>query len=74
MLRTIFAVGALTLLGIFALKFVFGIMGGLVAFAIWLLIVAVKILIVGLIVYFVIKLVSPDTAARLRERWGGWRA
>jgi hypothetical protein len=26
---------------------------------------------VGLIIYFIIRIVSPDTARRLRERWSG---
>ena len=32
---------------------------------------ALKIAIVGLVIYFIIRLVSPDTARRLRERWSG---
>ena len=69
MLRTIFAVGALSLLGIFLLRFVFGIFAGLVGLALWLLFIAVKIALVGLVVYLVVRIVSPDTARRFRERW-----
>ena len=69
MLRTIFAVGALAILGIIALKFVFGIFGGLVALVLWLLFVAVKIAIVGGLIYLIIRVVSPDTARRLREKF-----
>lgn len=69
MLRTIFAVGALAILGIIALKFVFGIFGGLVALMLWLLFLAVKIAIVGGVIYLVIRIVSPDTARRLREKF-----
>src|ERR1051325_7313537 len=32
---------------------------------------AIKIAIVGLIIYFVIRIVSPDTANRLRSHWSG---
>lgn len=71
MLRTIFAVGALAILGIIALKFVFGIFGGLVALMLWLLFVAVKIAIVGGLIYLIIRIVSPDTARRLREKFNG---
>jgi hypothetical protein len=31
--------------------------------------IAIKIAIIGAIIYFVIRLVSPDTARRLRTRW-----
>ena len=69
MLRTIFAVGALSLLGIFLLRFVFGIFAGLVGLALWLLFIAVKIALVGLVVYLIVRIVSPDTARLFRERW-----
>jgi hypothetical protein len=75
MLRTIFAVGAIAILGVVALKFVFGmlggVLGGLIALLIWAVVTALKIALVGLVVYFIIKLVSPDTARRIRERWSG---
>jgi hypothetical protein len=70
MLRTIFAVGIFTLLGLFALKLVFGVLG--FAFSIFgvLLGLAVKIALIGGAVYLVIRLVSPSSAAKLRSRWG----
>jgi hypothetical protein len=71
MLRTIFAVGVLALLGLIALKFAFGIFGWLVALMFWLLWLAIKIAIVGAIIYLIIRVVSPETARRLRERWNG---
>ena len=36
-----------------------------------LLFVALKIAFVLLVVYFIIRIVSPDTARKLRERWSG---
>ena len=69
MFRTIFAVGLLAVLGLIALKFVFGIFGWLVALMFWLLWIAIKIAIVGAIIYLIIRIVSPETARRLRERW-----
>ncbi|HXY29177.1 MAG TPA: hypothetical protein VEI06_00585 [Gemmatimonadaceae bacterium] len=69
MLRTILMVGLMAILGIIALKFVFGIFGFLVGMLFFLLILAVKIAFVGLIVYLIIRVVSPDTARRIRERW-----
>lgn len=68
MLRTIFSIGIVTLLGILALNLVFGIFGvvfGILGGLFWL---AVKIAIVGGVVYLAIYLVSPDTARRLRSR------
>ena len=69
MLRTIFAVGVLAILGLIALKLIFGIFGWLVALMFWLLWVAIKIAIIGAIIYLIIRIVSPETARRLRERW-----
>lgn len=69
MLRTIFMIGLFALLGLFALKLAFGLFGVLFAILLMLLGWAVKIAIVGVIIYFVIRLVSPDTASRLRSRW-----
>jgi uncharacterized BrkB/YihY/UPF0761 family membrane protein len=71
MFRTIFSVGVLAILGLFALKFFFGIFGWLVALLLWLFFIALKIAIVGAIIYFIIRIVSPDTARRLREKFNG---
>jgi hypothetical protein len=71
MLRTIFSIGALAILGLIALKFVFGVFGGLVGILFVLLFLALKIAIVGALIYLVIRIVSPDTARRLREKFNG---
>jgi len=71
MLRTIFSIGLFAVLGLIALKFVFGIFGLAVGLFIGLLFVALKIAFVLLVVYFIIRIVSPDTARKLRERWSG---
>lgn len=71
MLRTIFAVGIFTLLGLFALKLVFGVLGFAFGILGALLVVAVQIAVVGGVVYLVIRIVSPETARRLRSRWNG---
>ena len=70
MLRTIFTRGLFALLGMFALRLAFGVFGTLLGLFIWLAILAVKIAVVGLVIYLVIALLSPDTARRMRERWG----
>ena len=69
MLRTIFMIGLFALLGLFLLKVAFGLFGFLFSILLVLLWWAVKIAIVGIIIYFVIRLVSPDTASKLRSRW-----
>lgn len=61
MLKTIFTIGVITLLGLFALK--------LIGFLFFPLIgLAVKILLVGAIVYAVMLVVAPGAARRLRDK------
>ncbi len=75
MLRTVLSLGLFALLGLAALKLVFGVFTGLVGALLglffWLLGVALQIALVGLVVYLIIRLVSPETARRLRERFSG---
>ena len=71
MLRTIFTIGLFALLGLFLLKLAFGIFGVLFALLIGLLAIAVKIALVGFVIYLLIRLFSPDTARRMRSRWSG---
>jgi hypothetical protein len=66
MIRTVFGLGAAVLIGLVALKFLAAIVGGLVFFLIGL---AVKVLIIGAIVYVVLSIFSPDTLRRWRESW-----
>jgi uncharacterized BrkB/YihY/UPF0761 family membrane protein len=67
MLRTLFSVGLIALVGLVALKLVFGLLGPLVALLFALLWLAVRILLVGAVVYFVIRIVSPATAERIEK-------
>jgi hypothetical protein len=71
MLRTIFLLGLFVFLGIFALKLVFGVLGGIVGLVIWLLVTALWISLVGLVVYVLIRIFSPDTARKIREKLSG---
>jgi hypothetical protein len=75
MLRTILSLGLFALLGLAALKLAFGVFGGLLGTLLglffWLLGVALQIALVGLVVYLIIRLVSPETARRIRERFSG---
>ncbi|MDB4880641.1 MAG: hypothetical protein JWL60_2087 [Gemmatimonadetes bacterium] len=71
MLRTIFMIGLFAVAGIYILKLVFGIFAvgfGLLGWLFWF---AIKVAIIGALVYLVIRIFSPDTARRLREKWSG---
>jgi membrane protein implicated in regulation of membrane protease activity len=71
MLRTIFMIGLFAVGGLFLLKFVFGIFAvGLGLFG-FLFALALKVAIIGGLIYLVIRIFSPDTARRLREKWSG---
>jgi len=71
MLRTIFSIGLFAILGLIALKFLFGIFGIAVGLFVSLLFLAIKIGLVLLVIYFIIRIVSPDTARNLLERRAG---
>jgi hypothetical protein len=71
MLRTIFMIGLFAIGGLFVLKLFFGVFGGLLGLLAFFLFLALKIAIVGLLIYLVIRIFSPDTARRLREKWSG---
>jgi hypothetical protein len=67
MLKTIFTIGVVALLGLFALKLV-----GVLFFP--LIGLAVKILLVGAVVYGVMLVVAPGTARRIRDRMNSPRS
>ena len=71
MLRTIFMIGLFAVLGLFALRFVFGILPVVIGLFLGLLMWALKLAAIGLVIYLLIRIVSPDTARRLREKWSG---
>ncbi len=71
MLRTIFMIGLFAIGGLFLLKLFFGVFGVFFVLLVGLLGLAVKIAIVGAILYLVLRVVSPDSARRVRERWSG---
>ena len=73
MLRTIFAIGLFAVLGLFALKLVFGIFGVLFGLLGGLLFFAIRIAIIGLIIYVIIRIFSPGTAKKMRD-WGDGQA
>lgn len=71
MLRTIFTIGVLALLGLFALKLVFGILGGLFGLFFGLLALALPVVILGALIYVALMVFAPDTARDLRQKFGG---
>lgn len=71
MLRTIFMIGLFAIGGLFVLKLFFGLFGVFFALLINLLQMALWVAVVGALIYLVIRIVSPDTARRLREKWSG---
>jgi hypothetical protein len=69
MLRTLFGFAVLAVLTIFLLKVVFSLFGlvlGLLGTVIWFAFV-------GFMIYLVLKLFAPETAARVREMIAGER-
>lgn len=71
MLRTIFMIGLFAIGGLFLLKLFFGVFGLFFGLMLGLLWLALKIAVVGALVYLVLRIVSPNTARRMRERWSG---
>jgi hypothetical protein len=71
MLRTVFTIGLFAFFGLLALKFVFGIFPVVLGLFVGLAFLALKIALIGLVIYFIIRVVSPDTARKMREKWSG---
>ena len=59
MLRTIFMIGLFAIAGLFVLKFFFGILPGILGLIAWLFFLAVKIAIVGGVIYLAITNLQP---------------
>ena len=72
MLRTVFTIGLFAVLGLIALKLVFGVLPALIGLFIWLAWKALIIGCIGFVIYLLIRIFSPDTARKLRERWSGY--
>ena len=69
MLRTIFGIGVIALLGLFALKVFFGLFG--VRFALFFVLLgwALRIAIVGAVIYFLLRMFMPETAKSIEEKF-----
>ena len=66
MFRSFLTLGVVALVGVFAFKMILGTAVGLLFF---LIVFAIKALIVGVVLYFIVALFSPDTMRRWKERW-----
>jgi hypothetical protein len=66
-------IGLIAMLGLFAVGMVFKLFGGVLALTFFLVAVALKVVIVGGLLYFGIRVLSPGTAQRIRERFAGTR-
>ncbi len=73
MLRAIFMIGLFAMLGLFAVGMVFKLFGGILGLTFWLVALALKVVIVGGLLYFGIRVLSPGTAARIRDKFAGTR-
>ena len=71
MLRTIFMIGLFAIGGLFVLRIAFGLFGFALGLFGVLLALAIKVVIIGGLIYLVIRIFSPDTARRLRQKWSG---
>jgi len=69
MLRKIIGFAVLAVVAVVALNLAFGLLG----FAFSLAILLLKLALVGVVVYWVLKLISPSTARRVKEMMGGDR-
>ena len=69
MLRKILGFAVLAVVAMVVLNLVFGLLGSLFGLAMWLL----KLALVGVVIYWVLKLISPSTARRVKEMISGNR-
>ena len=69
MVRKILGFAVLAVVALVALNLVFGLLGSLFGLAMWLL----KLALVGVVVYWVLKLIAPSTAQRVKEMISGNR-
>ena len=69
MIRTLLTIGLIAMLGLVALKVVFGLLGPLVGLLIMLFFFALKVALIGAVIYLILRVVSPGTADRMKGMW-----
>lgn len=70
-MRTFAAVALVSLLGYVAIRIVFGVAGGIVGLLLSLAWLALKVLLVVGLVYWVLSVFSPETARKMKEALKG---
>ena len=70
-MRTFATVAIVALIGWIALKIVFGVAGGIVGLLLSLAWIALKVLLVVGIVYWLLSVFSPETARKMRDTFKG---
>ncbi|MFL5312530.1 MAG: hypothetical protein ACJ79H_19010 [Myxococcales bacterium] len=71
MFRTAATLALVALAALVAIRIVAGVTGGVIGLLIGVAWLFVKLLVVAVIVYFVLTIVAPDTARKLRDRFSG---
>lgn len=71
MLKTILTIGAIALLGLVALKIVFGVLPFMVSLLLFVVGLAIKVALVGGAIYLVVRIASPETARRIKAKVTG---
>ena len=71
MVRTVATLALIALLTLVTIRIVAGVAGGILALLIGVLWLFLKLLIVAAVVYFVLTIVAPETARKLRDRLSG---
>lgn len=71
MIRTVFSLAVVALVGYVALKLVFGVAGGLIGLLLSLAIFALKVALVVGLVYWLLTVFSPETAKKVRDSLRG---
>ena len=70
MFRTVATVAVVALVGFSLLRLVFGVMGGVLGLMFTLAFLALKVLLFVGLVYFILSMVAPDTARKVRGAVG----
>jgi hypothetical protein len=71
MLRTVFTIGLLALLGLVALQLFFGLVGFAFTVLGWLLKIAIPVLLFAGVGYVALRIVAPEAAKRIRDGASG---
>jgi hypothetical protein len=71
MFRTVATLALVALAALVAIRIVAGVAGGILGLLLGLAWLGLKVLIVVGLAYFVLTLIAPDTARKLRDRFSG---